>query len=143
MPTAGIKPRSAILKAEALTTKSTRQWTIAATEVLIYTPLLRLNQIFTIPGRRLTTQPSRKQPSTDDVCLTVACLLACLTSQQHASVSLGPICSDKFTCCHTETEAADQTFYLTQSQYTDTGPTSPRADSITPSTWQGRHCVNF
>ena len=25
-------------------------------------------------------------------------------------------------------EAADQTFHLTQSQYTDTGPTSPSAD---------------
>ena len=29
-----------------------------------------------------------------------------------------------FTCCHAEVEAADQTFFLTQSQYTDTGPTS-------------------
>ena len=35
-------------------------------------------------------------------------------------------------CCHTDTEVADQTFYLTQSQYTDTGPTSPSADPITP-----------
>ena len=30
-------------------------------------------------------------------------------------------------------------FHLTQSQYTDTGPTSPRADPITPSAWQGSH----
>ena len=30
-------------------------------------------------------------------------------------------------------------FHLTQSQYTDTGPTSPRADPITPGTWQGSH----
>ena len=30
------------------------------------------------------------------------------------------ICLDNFTCCHTEIEAADPTFYLTQSQYTDT-----------------------
>ena len=52
--------------------------------------------------------------------------VGCLTSQQQASVSQGRICSDKFTCCHTEIEVADQTFYLTQSQYTDTGPTSPR-----------------
>ena len=43
----------------------------------------------------------------------------CLTSQQHASVSQEQICSDKSTCCHTETEFADQTFYLTQSQYAD------------------------
>ena len=61
------------------------------------------------------------------------CLLAgCLTSQQQVSVSQGRICSDNFTCCHTEIEVADQTFYLTQSQYTDTGPTSPSADPITP-----------
>ena len=74
----------------------------------------------------------------------VACLLACLRSQQHASVSQGRICTDNFTCCHTEIEAADQTFYLTQSQYTDTGPTSSRADPITPGAWQGRHwSANF
>ena len=46
-------------------------------------------------------------------CLLVGCLLACLTSQQHASVSQGRICSDNFTCCHTEIEVADQKFYLT------------------------------
>ena len=39
----------------------------------------------------------------------------------------------------TLTEVADQTFYLTQSQYTDTGPTSPSADPITPGAWQGSH----
>ena len=67
-----------------------------------------------------------------------ACLLVgCLTSQQQASVSQGRICSDNCTCCHTEIEIADQTFYLTQSQYTDTGPTSPSADPITPGAWQG------
>ena len=71
-------------------------------------------------------------------------LVACLTSQQHASVSQGRICSDNFTCCHTEIEAADQSFYLTQSQYTDTGPTSPSADPITPGAWQGSHwSANF
>ena len=69
-----------------------------------------------------------------------ACLLVgCLTSQQQASVSQGRICSDKFTCCHTEIEVADQTFNLTQSQYIDTGPTSPSADPITPGAWQGSH----
>ena len=70
------------------------------------------------------------------VCLFV---VGCLTSQQQASVSQGRICSDNFTCCHTETEVADQTFYLTQSQYTDTGPTSPSADPRTPGAWQGSH----
>ena len=33
----------------------------------------------------------------------------CLTSQQHASLSQGRICSDSFTCCHTEEEVADRT----------------------------------
>ena len=65
--------------------------------------------------------------------------VGCLTSQQHASVSQGRISTDNFTCCHTEIETADPTFYLTQSQYTDTGPTSPSADPIMPSAWQGRH----
>ena len=75
----------------------------------------------------------------------IVCLfVGCLTSQQHASVSQGRICSDNFTCCHTEIEAADQTFHLTQSQYTDTGRTSPSADPITPGGWQGSHwSANF
>ena len=71
-------------------------------------------------------------------------LVGCLTSQQHASVSQGRICSDNLTCCHTEIEVAGQTFYLTQSQYTDTGPTSPNADPITPGAWQGSYwSANF
>ena len=78
-------------------------------------------------------------------CVSMPCLLiGCLTSQQHASVSQGRICSDKLTCCHTETEVADQTFHLTQSQYTDSGSTSSSADPITPGTWQGSHwSANF
>ena len=66
-------------------------------------------------------------------------LVGCLTSQQQASVSQGRICSNNFTCCHTQIEVADQTFYLTQSQYTDTGPTSPSPDPVTPGAWQGSH----
>ena len=54
-------------------------------------------------------------------------------------MSQGRICSDNSTCCHTEIEVADQTFYLNQSQYTDTGPTSPSADPIMPGAWQGSH----
>ena len=70
--------------------------------------------------------------------------VGCLASQQHASVSQGRICKDNFTCCHTEIEVADQTFYLTQSRYTDTGPTSPSADPIMPGVWQGSHwSANF
>ena len=66
-------------------------------------------------------------------------LVGCLTFQEHACVSQGRICTDNCTCYHTETEVADQTFFPTQSQYTDTGPTSPSADTITPGTWQGSH----
>ena len=71
-------------------------------------------------------------------------LLACLTSQQHASVSQGRICTDNIRCCHTEIEVADPTFYLTQSPYTDIGPTSPSVDPIMPGAWQGSHwSANF
>ena len=59
--------------------------------------------------------------------------------KNHASVFQGRISSDNFTCCHTEIEVADQTFDLTQSQYTDTEPTSPSADPASPGTWQGSH----
>ena len=74
----------------------------------------------------------------------VCWLVGCSTSQQQASVSQGRICSDNCTCCHTEIKVADPTFYLIQSQYTDTGPTSPNADPITPGAWQGSHwSANF
>ena len=36
-------------------------------------------------------------------------------------------------------EVVDPTFHLTQSQYTDTGLTSPNADPRTPGAWQDRH----
>ena len=76
--------------------------------------------------------------------LFVCRFVGCLSSQQHASVSQGRICTDNFTCCHTHIEAADQTFHLTQSQYTDTGPTSPSAGPIMPGAWQGIHwSANF
>ena len=42
-----------------------------------------------------------------------ALFVGCLTSLQHASVSQGRICSNNCTCCQTEIEIADQTFYLT------------------------------
>ena len=78
------------------------------------------------------------------LCLFVGWLLACLTSQQHASVSQGRICSNNCTCCHIEREFANQTLYLTQSQYPNTGRTSISADRITPGAWQGDHwSANF
>ena len=89
-------------------------------------------------------QKTAATATTSTATTTVCWLVGCLTSQQQASVSQGRICSDNFTCCHTEIEVADQTFYLTQSQYTDTGPTSPSADPITPGAWQGSHwSANF
>ena len=68
--------------------------------------------------------------------LFVGCLK---TSQQHASVTKGQIWSDNFTCCHSEIEVADQTFQLTQSQYTDTWPPNFSIDPITPGAWLGSH----
>ena len=73
-------------------------------------------------GGRLTTRPPGQLS------------VGCLTSQQHASVSQERICSNNFTCCHTEIKVADQTLHLTQSQYTDT---SPSTDPISPGAWQG------
>ena len=67
------------------------------------------------------------------------CLFVYCPSNNCASVSQGRTCSDNFTCCHTETEVADQTFHLTQSQYTDTGHTSLSTDLISPGAWQGSH----
>ena len=99
---------------------------------------------FSSPDRRRAWSDIRGNPADcDSACQPTlcgfVCFVGCLTSQQHASVSQGRICSDKFTCCHTEIEVADPTFRLTQSQYTDTGPTSPSADPITPGAWQGSH----
>ena len=93
-----------------------------------------------LPSSHRREDLARPWHRTRFVCL----LVGCLTSQQHASVYQGRICSDNFTCCHTEIEVADPTFHLTPSQYTDTGPTSPSADPITPGAWQGSHwSANF
>ena len=71
------------------------------------------------------------------------CCCCLLIVDWHASVSQGRICSDNGLFCHTETEDVDQTFYLTQSQYTDSGPTSPSANPIKPGAWQGDHRSTF
>ena len=52
-------------------------------------------------------------------------LVACLTSQLYSSVSQRRFCSGKLTCCNSELQIKPS-IYLAQSQYTDTGPTSPR-----------------
>ena len=103
----------------------------------VHSLLLSSHHFLCLP---LRWEDNIKERTSLEVCL----LVGCLTSQQHASVSQGWICSDNFTCCHTEIEVADQTFHLTQSQYTDTGPTSPSADPITPGAWLGSHwSANF
>ena len=51
----------------------------------------------------------------------------------------GWIYLDNCTCCLSEIEVADQTFYLTKSQCTDTRPTSPNTDHIMLAAWQGSH----
>ena len=92
------------------------------------------------PGSHDTNIAMQINITKEAVCL----LVGCVTSQQHASVSQGRICSDNFTCCHIEIEVADQIFHLTQSQYTDTRPTSPSTDPITPGACQGSHwSANF
>ena len=108
--------------------------------------MLFVTFLFSMPAREETKdnikgrhEKLEAEFADDQESLFVCLLVGCLTSQQHASVSQGRICTDNFTCCHTEIEAADQTFHLTQSQYTDTGPTSPSADPITPGAWQGSH----
>ena len=62
--------------------------------------------------------------------LFVGWLVGCQTFQQLASVSQGRICSGKCMWCDSEIEVTGQTYYLTQSQYTDTGPTSPRSNFL-------------
>ena len=64
-------------------------------------------------------------------------LVGCLTSKHH--VSQGRMCSYNLTCCHTETEVANRTCHLSQLQHTDTGPTSPGPDPVTPDAWQCNH----
>ena len=66
-----------------------------------------------------------------------------LTSQQNATVSQRRICWENGTCYHTETEVADQTFYLTQSHYADTGPTSPSADPIRLGAWRPSNMLQY
>ena len=67
----------------------------------------------------------------------VGCLLALRTSNMLAFLRDG----NKCTCCDTETEGADQTFYLAQSQFSDTVPTSRSADSIMAGVWQENNSI--
>ena len=74
--------------------------------------------------------------------LFVGCLLNIPATQY---VSQGHISSDNSTCCHTQNlQKKTTTFYLTQPQYTDIGPTSPSVDPIMPNAWHGKNLsTNF
>ena len=49
------------------------------------------------------------------------------------------VSSDNCMLCHTETEIADPSCYLIQSEIMDTGPASLSTDPVTPGAGQGRH----
>ena len=53
-------------------------------------------------------------------------------------VAQGRVCSDNFYVLPHRDKSC-RSNYLTQSQYTDTGPTSHSTDPITVGAWQGSH----
>ena len=72
--------------------------------------------------------------------ITVCCLFVCWLLNVPATCEcISSTDLLNFMCCHTEIDVADQTFHLTQSQYTDTRPTNPSTDPVTPGAWQGNH----
>ena len=62
------------------------------------------------------------------VCLAGRCLSVLLGKRTFST--------DSYTCCNTEKEVTDQTFYLIQSQCTDTGSTSLSTDPVMPGAQQ-------
>ena len=48
-------------------------------------------------------------------------MLACLTSQQHASVSQGLVCSDDGTFCYTQIEVVDEIYPLAFVNFSSSG----------------------
>ena len=62
-------------------------------------------------------------------------IVGCLTSQQHASVSQGPICSHNFMCCHTETKLVNQ--ISISPSHSKLTPSQP--DPTIPDGWNGSH----
>ena len=87
----------------------------------------------------MTTTPTPQITTKSKQTNKIVCWLVAYRPSKHASVSQGRICSNNLTCCHTKTAVADQTFHLTQSQYTETRPASPSTDPVTPGAWQGSH----
>ena len=87
-------------------------------------------------GLCITTALNRTSAGYPPVCLLVA------YRPSNMRVYLGTDLLRQFTCCYTQIEVADQTFHLTQSQYIDTGSTSPSSDPITPGAWQGSQLLS-
>ena len=71
------------------------------------------------------------------LCLLVGCLLALRPSSMLVYFREEPS-QTRYACHHTEIEKIT-TFYLTESQYTNTPPTSHSADTIGSGAWQGSH----
>ena len=80
-------------------------------------------------GRRRSTGRCEQQQAGSLALGLVGWLLACLTSQQHASASQGRICSGNLRAA---TLRKKLQIKLSTSQYTDTRPTSPSADPKMP-----------
>ena len=129
---------------------------MAAREIVFADPSLRYTRM--LLGRLATNQ---QQSPDQAVGQSVSGYFALQDTSEHRPSQLSPVsvcwlvgwllnvpatceCTSgtglhNFTCCHAEIEVADPTFHLTQSQYTHTGQTSPRADPIPPGAWQGSH----
>ena len=101
-------------------------------------PNRRYRRHSAVRHRGMTRCPGQTRSWPASVCQLVV-VFGCLTSQQHGSVSQGRICSDKSTCHHTQKKVTGQTCHLTQSQYTDTGPTSPSVVPLTSGSMQDNH----
>ena len=141
-----VRSRTMTARSRQMTVRSTTM-TVRSTTMTVWSRTMTVrSRTMTVWSRTMTVRSTTMTVRSTTMTvwsrtaeLPATCEVAPLTSQQHANVCEGRICSDKFTSCHTEIEVADQTFYLTQSQYTDTGPISPSADPITPGAWQGSH----
>ena len=94
------------------------------------------------PMTRLRKKRKQVSNQGSELTMFVDWLLACLLNVPATGECISR--TDLLRQFYTEVEVADQTFHLTQSQYTDTGPTSPSTDPITPGAWQGSHwSANF
>ena len=109
---------------------------VAARKIVWADPSLRYTSLLLglQPTNKQQHPPSRWPQGQGDI---YCWLLAYSTSQHHCwCISLTDLLW-QLHMFHTETEVAGQIIYLTQSQWTDTGQTSPSADPIRQLDWQG------